>query len=75
MIDRGRGSSEDRYVLFESPDGGDTWALKQESSKPLSLKNAAVPAGTGGSARTAQQNLFTWSIGREPAGIRWALFR
>jgi photosystem II stability/assembly factor-like uncharacterized protein len=43
VIDRGRSSSEDRYVLFESPDGGDTWTIKQESGKPLSLKNAAVP--------------------------------
>lgn len=43
VIDRGRGSPEDRYVLFESPDGGDTWAIKQESGKPLTLKNVAVP--------------------------------
>jgi len=44
VIDRGRGSTEDRYVLFESPDAGDTWAVKQESAKLLTLKNAAVPA-------------------------------
>lgn len=43
IIDRGRSSPTDRYVLFESPDGGDTWSLKQESSKPLALKNAATP--------------------------------
>jgi len=42
-IDRGRRSIEDRYVLFESPDGGDTWTLKQESTKPLAVKNAAAP--------------------------------
>jgi hypothetical protein len=44
VVDRGRSSSEDRYVLFESPDGGDTWAIKQESNKPLTLKNASAPA-------------------------------
>ncbi len=44
VIDRGRGNPEDRYVLFESPDGGDTWSLKQESTKPLTLRNAAVPS-------------------------------
>jgi photosystem II stability/assembly factor-like uncharacterized protein len=43
VIDRGRGSIEDRYVLFETPDGGDTWAIKQESANPLTLKNAAAP--------------------------------
>jgi hypothetical protein len=45
IIDRGRGSVEDRYVLFESPDAGENWAIKQESSKPLQLKNPAVPSG------------------------------
>jgi hypothetical protein len=43
VIDRGPGNSGDRYVLFESPDTGDTWAVKQESAKPLALKNAATP--------------------------------
>jgi len=45
VIDRGRGNPTDRYVLFESPDAGDTWSLKQESDKPLVLRNAAA-AGT-----------------------------
>jgi hypothetical protein len=45
VIDRGRGSSEDRYVLFESPDAGDTWSLKQESAKALVLKNVLPPSG------------------------------
>jgi hypothetical protein len=43
VIDRGRGNSGDRYVLFESSDAGDTWAIKQESGKPLFLKNAVTP--------------------------------
>jgi photosystem II stability/assembly factor-like uncharacterized protein len=45
VIDRGRSSPDDRYVLFESPDAGENWAVKQESSKPLQLKNPAVPSG------------------------------
>ena len=43
VIDRGPGNTDDRYVLFESPDAGDTWTIKQESAKPLVLKNAATP--------------------------------
>lgn len=43
VIDRGRGNTGDRYVLFESPDAGETWAIKQESGKPLILKNAVTP--------------------------------
>jgi len=44
VIDRGPGSTDDRYLLFESPDAGDTWTIKQESAKPLVLKNAAIPS-------------------------------
>lgn len=44
IVDRGLGSDE-RYVLYDSPDGGDTWQIKQESRKPLALKvPPAVPA-------------------------------
>jgi len=45
VIDRGRSSPDDRYVLFESPDGGENWDVKQESTKPLQLKNPAIPSG------------------------------
>ena len=45
VIDRGRSSPDDRYVLFESPDAGENWTVKQESSKSLPLKNSAVPSG------------------------------
>ena len=37
IVDRGLGSDE-RYVLYESPDGGDNWQIKQESRRPLTVK-------------------------------------
>ena len=37
IIDRGQGSGSDRYALYESPNAGGTWMLKQESGKPLRL--------------------------------------
>ncbi|MBV9746736.1 MAG: hypothetical protein JO099_23495 [Acidobacteriia bacterium] len=37
IIDRGEGSEQERYVLYESPNGGRTWNVKQLSRKPLSL--------------------------------------
>lgn len=43
VIDRGKGSPDDRYVLFESRDAGDTWSVKQESAKPIPLKNPVAP--------------------------------
>jgi hypothetical protein len=38
IVDRGQGSEGGRYALYESPDGGDNWLIKQESIKPLSVK-------------------------------------
>jgi photosystem II stability/assembly factor-like uncharacterized protein len=38
IIDHGPASEGDRYELFESNDGGDTWNIKQTSVKPIRLK-------------------------------------
>ena len=38
-IDRGLGSDGDRYELYESQDGGDSWGIRQTSVKPLRLKS------------------------------------
>ena len=44
IIDRGQGSEGDRYELYESPDGGESWNFKQSSTKPLRLKRTAEPS-------------------------------
>jgi hypothetical protein len=44
ILDRGQGSEGDRYALYESPDGGETWAVREESGKPMQLKRAAEPS-------------------------------
>lgn len=45
VFDRGQGSESGRYELYESPNGGATWVLKQASSRALRLKNGpAEPA-------------------------------
>jgi len=38
IVDRGKGADGDRYELYESPDGGDSWTIKETSTKPLTLK-------------------------------------
>ena len=38
IVDRGPGSDGDRYEAFESSDGGDSWTIKQTSTKPIPLK-------------------------------------
>jgi hypothetical protein len=42
ILDRGAGNGRERYALYESPDGGETWAFRQENDRPLHL---ARPAG------------------------------
>jgi len=45
ILDRGAGeSSIGRYALYESPNGGETWTVKQESRRPLALKRPPQPA-------------------------------
>lgn len=44
IIDRGAGTSSDRYERYESQDGGDSWTVKETNSKPLSLKRERNPA-------------------------------
>jgi photosystem II stability/assembly factor-like uncharacterized protein len=39
IIDRGLGSDGDRYEIYGSQDGGDSWTIKQTSVKPLRLKS------------------------------------
>jgi photosystem II stability/assembly factor-like uncharacterized protein len=40
IIDRGQGSDSDRYELYESPDAGESWNIRETSSKPLRLRRA-----------------------------------
>jgi photosystem II stability/assembly factor-like uncharacterized protein len=42
IIDHGPGSDTDRYELYESPDGGDSWTVKETNVKPLKLRRAPV---------------------------------
>jgi len=44
VVDRGEGSDTERYALFESSNGGETWSIKEEGGKPLRLKSSPPPA-------------------------------
>jgi photosystem II stability/assembly factor-like uncharacterized protein len=41
IIDQGPGADGGRYQLYESPDSGESWLIKEESNKPLKLKRTA----------------------------------
>jgi photosystem II stability/assembly factor-like uncharacterized protein len=42
IVDHGAGSEGDRYELYESQDGGDSWTIKQTSVKPLTLRRTSI---------------------------------
>ncbi len=45
ILDRGQGGGEDRYALFQSENGGQSWSLRQQSAKPLRLPQTVPAAG------------------------------
>ncbi|MGO9261556.1 MAG: WD40/YVTN/BNR-like repeat-containing protein [Bryobacteraceae bacterium] len=44
LIDRGPAETRDRYERFESADGGESWTIQEESTKPLKLRQTVVPS-------------------------------
>ncbi|MGA3043133.1 MAG: hypothetical protein ABSF54_20335 [Bryobacteraceae bacterium] len=38
VIDRGRGGESGRYELYETPNAGETWMLRQTNDRPLEMK-------------------------------------
>jgi len=46
IVDQGEGATDERYALYESPNGGQTWLVKQMSNRPILLPHTAEqPAG------------------------------
>ena len=44
IFDQGPSGASERYSRYESPDGGETWLLKEQNKKPLQLKRSATAA-------------------------------
>jgi photosystem II stability/assembly factor-like uncharacterized protein len=68
IIDHGAGSEGDRYELYDSQDGGDSWSIKQTSVKPLTLRRAS-PGPTDWRVRTDGPSKSFHLEHRE--GTRW----
>jgi hypothetical protein len=43
IVDRGPGESGDRYERFSTSDGGESWTIQEETTKPLKLKEIDTP--------------------------------
>jgi hypothetical protein len=44
VFDRGAGSGEERYELYESHDGGETWNIKEANNRQIRLKEDGSPS-------------------------------
>jgi len=44
ILDRGQGSGQERYALFQSENGGQSWTIHQQSAKPLRLPQTTPAA-------------------------------
>jgi hypothetical protein len=69
IIDRGSGSGSDRYERYESVDGGDSWTVRENSIKPLTLKRPANAPPAEWRVR-ADANSRSFQLERRQGG-RW----
>jgi photosystem II stability/assembly factor-like uncharacterized protein len=44
LIDRGPAETGDRYERFGSSDGGESWTIQEESTKPLKMRQTEAPS-------------------------------
>lgn len=44
VIDRGRAAESGRYELYETPNAGETWRLRQSNERPIKMKRAGDTA-------------------------------
>jgi hypothetical protein len=74
VIDRSSGGDAGPFALYESPDGGDSWAIKEQSGKPLHVKG--VPdADWRVRVDAAVRRRSWWKAGGANAGRRARLLR
>ena len=68
VIDRGRAGESRQYEMYETPDAGETWSLKEQSDRPIKMKRA----GTANADWRIRADATTKSFRIERrAGERW----
>ena len=69
VVDRGQGGDLGRYELYETPNGGETWMLRETNERPSGSSGRRAPARTGASAPMPRTKAF--AIERRQ-GEKWA---
>jgi len=69
IVDHGAGAGGDRYALYETQDGGNTWSLKQASAKPIPVKRTTPPPAADWRVR-ADAKMKSYIV-EHRAGTRW----
>jgi hypothetical protein len=67
VIDRGRSGESGRYELYETPNAGETWMLRQTNERPIEIKHASGMANTDWRLR-ADAATKSYSIERRAGG-------
>jgi hypothetical protein len=71
IVDRGQGSDGDRYELYESPDAGENWTIKESSTKPLRLRRPPPPPSSDWRVR-ADARTQAFHLEHRAAPDRWS---
>jgi photosystem II stability/assembly factor-like uncharacterized protein len=69
VVDRGPGAGGERYALYETSSGGETWALKQVGSKPIVVKR---PVATVADWRVRADAGMKSYLLEHRVGTRWS---
>ena len=69
LLDLGQSSEGGRYALFETPNSGETWRLREVNERPIPIKRAA-DAGNAAWRIRADRATKSFHVERHP-GERW----
>jgi hypothetical protein len=70
IVDRGQGAEGSRYELYESPNAGETWMVRETSDRPLKLKRG--PTGVSVWRIRADAPSKSFRIERQGQADRWS---
>jgi hypothetical protein len=71
LLDRGQGAEGNRYELYESPNAGETWMIRETSDRPIKLKRG--PSGDAAWRIRPDAATKSFRLERQSQTGRWSL--